>query len=246
MKLAVLLGSAPRRAALDAIGSAGIPLRALGIPAGARHAALAEAVPSARKLAKADVAAFLRAAEADVVLSIAWPYLFDAEILQGPWLLLNSHPTLLPRFRGPNPWYHVIAEAATESGVTIHKIDAGVDSGPILYQERVALTPFDTYRSLRAKLLDAEPRAIVTALRMVLRGSPQFVPQDESQASSYLTRRTPQDSEIDPSRPLLELFDQIRACDPDAFPAFFRIHGQTVCVRLWRPVRPSDEHPESL
>ena len=246
MNLVVLLGSAPRSGAVEAIHSAGITVQAVAVPAGPKHASVAEALPSARAVAKAGVLGFLREAHADVVLSVAWPYLFGPEIVDGPWLLLNSHPTLLPKFRGPNPWYHVIAEGATESGVTIHKIDSGTDSGPVLYQERISLTPFDTYRSLRAKLLDAEPKAIVSALRMVLQGNPRFVPQDESQASSYLTRRRPEDSEIDPSRSLLELFDRIRACDPDAFPAFFQFHGQKVCVRLWRPVRPSDEHPESL
>lgn len=246
MNLVVLLGSAPRSGAVEAIRSAGMTIHAVGVPAGSKHAAVAEALPAARALAKADVPEFLRQAAADVVLSLAWPYLFGPEIVNGPWLLLNSHPTLLPRFRGPNPWYHIIAQGATESGVTIHKIDAGVDSGPVLCQETVPLSPFDTYRSLRAKLLEAEPKAIVRALRMVLQGDLRFVAQDESQASSYLNRRTPADSEIDPRRSLLELFDQIRACDPDGFPAFFQIHGQKVCIRLWRPQRPAGEHPESL
>lgn len=246
MNLVVLLGSAFRSGAVEAIRSAGITIKALGVPAGSRHASVAESLPEARILAKTDVPEFLRQTGADVVLSLAWPYLFGPEIVNGQWLLLNSHPTLLPRFRGPNPWHDVIAEGAPESGVTIHKIDAGMDSGPIICREKVPLSPFDTYRSLRAKLLDAEPKAIVRALRMVLQGDLRFTAQDESQASSYLKRRTPADSEIDPRRSLLELFDQIRACDPDAFPAFFHIHGQKVCIRLWRSQRPSDEHPESL
>ena len=168
MNLVVLLGSAFRSGAVEAIRSAGITIKALGVPAGSRHASVAESLPEARILAKTDVRSFSAKPEPTSSSSLAWPYLFGPEIVNGQWLLLNSHPTLLPRFRGPNPWHDVIAEGAPESGVTIHKIDAGMDSGPIICREKVPCL-----RSIRivpyAKLLDAEPKAIVRALRMVLR-----------------------------------------------------------------------------
>jgi len=182
----------------------------------------------------------------DVVLAIGWPFELEGEILHARWLLLNSQPTLVPQYRGPSPWAYVIANGERETGVTVHQIDGGLDSGPVLHQQRVELTPFDTYLSLRAKVLDLEPKAILAALRKVGAGSPQFTPQDESQAAEYVRPRTPDDSEIDPTRPLMDVYDEIRACDPDRFPAFFYIEGQKVCIRLWRPEKPEGDHPDSL
>jgi methionyl-tRNA formyltransferase len=195
---------------------------------------------------RSDVLGRLEAFAPHLVFTIGWPYILEDAVVDGPWRLLNVHPTLLPKYRGLNPWYDIIANGEDESGVTVHQIDYGVDSGPILRQEKFALTVFDTYRSLRAKVLELEPEVVVGAIREVLDDSPEYIPQDEDEATVYRDRRTPADSEIDPGRSLTELYDAIRAADPERFPAFFFHEGQKVCVKLWRPNPPEDAHPESL
>lgn len=250
-KLVLLFGSALRRACLSAARASNLELSAVATPAAPRFDSLTQAVLSEiglepARVHRTAVADYLRELNPDVVLCVGWPYLFDATVVDGPWLLLNSHPTLLPKHRGPNPWFYVLCEGWDHTGVTVHRISHGMDDGPILLQERVELNDFDTYRSLRAKLVGLEPEVIRQALNSLVDGHPQWVEQKEAEATVYPHKRTPADSELDPERPLVELFDFIRACDPDAFPAFFHYKGQKVCIRLWRPERPDNDHPESL
>jgi methionyl-tRNA formyltransferase len=250
MKIAVLLGSALRGSVIDHLADHGITISAVVLPAGERYASLREHVEVRAgpvfSVDQQDLKSLLDDLQPEVLLSIGWPHLLGREILSGPWVSLNSHPTLLPKYRGPSPWFDVLANGETMTGVTIHKIDEGMDSGPILHQEEVPLTPFDTYRSLRSKVLTLEPKVVLIALEHLQAGNAQFVPQDVDEATTFAVRRKPHHSEIDPNVPLVDLIDRIRACDPDAFPAFFHYKGQKVCIRLWRPERPSADHPESL
>lgn len=250
MKIAVLMGSALRGSVIDHLANHGITISAVVLPAGERYSTLSEHFEAcASPLFSVDhqnLKSLLDDLQPEVLLSIGWPYLLGPEIISGPWIPLNSHPTLLPKYRGPNPWFDILANGESMTGVTIHRIDEGMDSGPILHQEEVPLTPFDTYRSLRSKVLSVEPKAVLTALERLMTGSAHFIPQDESEATTFATRRRPDDSEVDANLPLVDLIDRIRACDPDDFPAFFHYRGQKLCIRLWRPEKPPTDHPESL
>jgi methionyl-tRNA formyltransferase len=87
---------------------------------------------------------------------------------------------------------------------------------------------------------ELEPALILEAFRNIQLGK-MLKSQDEAISTSYPKRRRPVDSEIDPSKSLLELIDEIRASDPEEFPAFFYHHGQKVFIKLWRDMKPSDE-----
>ena len=65
--------------------------------------------------------------------------------------------------------------------------------------------------------------------------------QDESLASTYNYMRTPNDSEINWNHSLKSLYNQIRACDPEKYPAFFYVNGEKVYIRLWRESKPEEE-----
>ena len=155
------------------------------------------------------------------------------------------HPTLLPRFRGPTTLAYVILNGQKETGSTVHIIDEGMDTGPIVLQRSVEITPFDTLRSLQRKVYSIEPDLLIDALRLM--DSPDFTPQaqDEKQATVFLKKRTPADSEINPEKSLLDLYDEIRACAPEDFPAFFFVKGQKVCVQFWWPDLDSNEYKDN-
>jgi methionyl-tRNA formyltransferase len=251
MNVVFLIGSGLRRAAISASRAAGFEVAALLTPASKRFDDLRElltrehpGVP-VRAVAKAEVGATLEQLDPDATLCIGWPYLFPAELVNTRQIL-NAHPTLLPTYRGPNAWGHIIANGEKEAGCTVHRLDEGMDSGPILHQRTLSLTPFDTYKSLRAQLLVLEPETIVEALDALRVGTATFTDQDESKASEYRDKRGPEDSILDASRPLSDLVNDIRACDPEGFPAFIIHNGQKVCIRMWRPEPPHDAHPESL
>ena len=77
-----------------------------------------------------------------------------------PDAVVNVHPSLLPRFPGGHPVEDQLAAGVTESGATVHLVDEGVDSGPILAQERVPVLPGDTPESLHERIKAVEHRLL--------------------------------------------------------------------------------------
>jgi phosphoribosylglycinamide formyltransferase 1 len=83
---------------------------------------------------------------------------------------LNVHPSLLPAFPGTTPVEDALAAQAAETGVTVHFVDEGVDTGPVVLQETVAVEPGDTAATLRARLHAVEHRLLPAAVRLHLAG----------------------------------------------------------------------------
>jgi phosphoribosylglycinamide formyltransferase 1 len=84
--------------------------------------------------------------------------------------ILNVHPSLLPAFPGVEPQKQALAYGAKLSGATVHLVDEGLDSGPILLQEGVAVGEDDTEETLAARILEVEHRLYPRAVRIVLEG----------------------------------------------------------------------------
>ncbi|HEY6553207.1 MAG TPA: phosphoribosylglycinamide formyltransferase [Vicinamibacteria bacterium] len=85
-----------------------------------------------------------------------------------PGRILNVHPSLLPAFPGLEPHKQALAYGAKVSGATVHFVDEGLDSGPILLQEAVAVHEADTEEALAARTLEVEHRLYPRAVRIVL------------------------------------------------------------------------------
>jgi phosphoribosylglycinamide formyltransferase 1 len=85
--------------------------------------------------------------------------------------ILNVHPSLLPAFPGLEPQKQALAYGAKVSGATVHLVNEGLDSGPILLQEAVAVREDDTEETLAARILEVEHRLYPRATRIVLEGS---------------------------------------------------------------------------
>ena len=242
----ILFGGAGREACIEQMLSASVKVSAIFIPQ-KRSAKLGDALNVIRKfdcqvveVTKANLPFALQSYEDKALLSIGFPYLVPSTSLSRFHPAINLHPSLLPRYRGPTTGAYILMHNENESGSTVHYMTDKMDRGDIIAQSRVALTPFDTIRSLQRKVYESEPELILDALNLLKSGG--FArPQDEKLASEFPKKRTPTDSEINPSKPLVEIFDQIRACDPDEFPAYFMHHGEKVCVKLWRPNKPNDE-----
>ena len=89
----------------------------------------------------------------------------------GRFPCLNVHPSLLPAFPGLDAVGQALATGAAETGVTIHFLDEGVDTGPVIAQERVAIEPGDTVESLHERLHAVEHRLLPEAVRLYLAGA---------------------------------------------------------------------------
>jgi phosphoribosylglycinamide formyltransferase-1 len=84
---------------------------------------------------------------------------------------INVHPSLLPAFPGTHAVEEALAAGVAETGVTVHFVDEGVDSGPVILQEAVPVLPEDTRESLHARLQQVEHRLLPQAARLYLAGT---------------------------------------------------------------------------
>ncbi len=127
---------------------------------------------------------------------------------------INYHPSLLPRYRGGSAINWAVINGETETGVTIHFIDEGVDTGPILLQETVKIEPDDTVKSLYfEKLYPMGIRMISEAVQSIETGSAQALAQDETYAS-FQPVITPKDTVIDWHKPTQIIYNLIRGANP--------------------------------
>ena len=138
------------------------------------------------------------------------------EIVDGPpEKSLCFHPSLLPKYRGGAALAWQIMAGERESGVTVFRPDAGVDTGPIVVQKGgVTLEPGDTAASLYFdKLYPLGVEACAEAVAAIADGSARFTAQDETRAS-FQGLVGDAEGRIDWGRPAVELDRQIRGCDP--------------------------------
>ena len=127
--------------------------------------------------------------------------------------VLNVHPSLLPRHRGPAPVANAILEGDDESGVTVMLVEPRVDSGPILRSVRVPIGPRDTTGALTERLAEMGGRLLVETLRGWTRGLLEPIVQDDALAT-YSRKAAREDGEIDWDLPAVEIDRRIRAYAP--------------------------------
>ncbi len=127
-----------------------------------------------------EAVAMLRAIPLDVLVVAAYGLLLPRAVLDWPRHgCLNIHASLLPRWRGAAPIQHALLAGDAETGVTIMQMDAGLDTGPMLDVERVAITPRETAGTLHDRLAAAGARAVVAVLERLARdGAVAGTPQD--------------------------------------------------------------------
>lgn len=100
-----------------------------------------------------------------------------------PLGIINIHPSLLPKYRGPSPFQTALLNGETETGITIMKLVQKMDAGPILSQITVPIDPDDTALDLEKKLAERGLQLLLDTLPKYIDGSLQLTEQDESQAT---------------------------------------------------------------
>lgn len=157
--MAVVISNVPSAAALQRARAVGIPAHAID------HAG------RPREVHDREMLAALRAHDVSLVCLAGYMRLLGAEFVGAfPGRILNVHPSLLPAFPGVDAARQAFEHGVTVTGATVHLVDQGLDSGPILLQEAVSVADDDTPETLGARILEAEHRIYPRAVRMVLDG----------------------------------------------------------------------------
>jgi methionyl-tRNA formyltransferase len=125
----------------------------------------------------------LMAFDADVMVVAAYGLILPAAVLNIPrYGCFNIHASLLPRWRGAAPIQRAILAGDQETGITIMQMDAGLDTGAMLFKARLAIEPSDTTQTLHDKLSKLGAHSIVTALTLLHQGKLVASAQDETLA----------------------------------------------------------------
>lgn len=139
--------------------------------------------------------------------------------------LLNVHPSLLPRWRGAAPIERALMAGDEETGVSVMKLTAGLDSGPVALQERVAVGPETDFGTLEPRLAEIGGELLVRALDLRAGGRLELSEQDDAQVT-YAEKIEPGDRRLDPRRTAAELAARVRALTPH-IGAFLELDGGT-------------------
>lgn len=114
------------------------------------------------------VVALLREAGVDLVVLAGWMRMIKAPLLEAfPHRIINIHPSLLPQFPGLEAWKQALAAGATETGCTVHYVDTGMDTGPVIAQARVPVLRGDTPETLHARIQLAEHELYPSVIRQL-------------------------------------------------------------------------------
>ena len=123
-----------------------------------------------REQRDAAMADWLASNEAGLVVCAGYMQLLTPGFL-ARFPCINVHPSLLPAFPGLDAVGQALASGATETGVTVHFLDEGVDTGPVIAQERVPIEPEDTAETLYARIRAVEHRLLPEAVKLYLAGA---------------------------------------------------------------------------
>ena len=182
-------------------------------------------------LKTAEIHMQLSSLHADVMVVAAYGLILPQTVLDIPRLgCLNIHASLLPRWRGAAPIQRAILAGDHETGITIMQMDAGLDTGDMLFKKSLIITDGETTQSLHDKLSTLGARSIVEALDQLLQGRLVPVVQDEHHAC-YAAKITKAEAEIDWRQSAEQIDRMVRAFDP--FPGAYTYY-QGGLLKIWQ------------
>ncbi|MEB0078401.1 methionyl-tRNA formyltransferase [Pseudomonas sp. CCI3.2] len=165
-------------------------------------------------LRNAQAQAEMAALTPDLLVVVAYGLILPQTVLDIPRLgCINSHASLLPRWRGAAPIQRAVEAGDAESGVTVMRMEAGLDTGPMLLKVTTPITTEDTGGSLHDRLATLGPPAVLQAITGLANGTLLGEVQDDALAT-YAHKLNKDEARIDWSRPAIELERLIRAFNP--------------------------------
>lgn len=171
----------------------------------------------------------------DIVIVVAFGQILSPDFLSIPGICsLNLHPSLLPRYRGaaPIPW--AIIRGDRETGVTIQRIEKGIDEGRIIIQERISISLYDTAKDLEERLSLLGAKLLLKAIKMMEKGSVEYMVQNEKEVT-YAPKIKKEDGLIRWENSCYDIHNLIRGLNPypGAF-TFIQLREKKTRVKIWQ------------
>ena len=171
-------------------------------------------VHTPRSLRSDEEAASFKALDLDAAVVVSYGHILPKSFLDAPVLgCINIHGSLLPRWRGAAPIHRAILAGDAETGVTIMRMDEGLDTGPMLLAESTPISAADTAESVHDRLAELGARLIVSTLDGLMRKSIDAVVQPE-EGVTYAHKLGKEEGVLDWRRPAAEIERKVRAFHP--------------------------------
>ena len=190
--------------------------RSHSTPSAVKVAALADDLPvlQPERPSEPDFLAQIEALAPDLSIVAAYGHILPQQLLDVPKRgSVNVHASLLPALRGAAPIQRAILAGLTETGITIMRMDAGMDSGPILHQVSTPIAEDETGGELSERLAELGAEALIEALTLMDESGLEPRPQDPAQAT-FAPKITREEERLDWSCPAETVARKIRAFDP--------------------------------
>ena len=183
-----------------------------------------------KRVREPEALALLRNYEPELIVVAAFGQILPKELLDMPqYGCINVHASLLPKYRGAAPIQWAILNGDAVTGVTIMRMDVGLDTGDMIAKAEVAITPQDTGGSLFDRLAETGAKLCVETIPSIVDGTAVYTPQDE-QAATKVGQISKKDGLIDFTRSAAAIECQIRGLNP--WPsAYTSLAGKT--LKIW-------------
>ena len=176
-----------------------------------------------------DMVKTLEICNPDIIVLAGYRQIVKKDIISIPKLgCINIHESFLPKYRGHAPTNWSIINGESETGVTVHFVNEGVDTGDIIVQDKVEIEPNDTIMDVYWKGLRLWPKLLLKALDNIKAGV-QSIPQNHTDAT-YFGKRYPEDGWIDWTKSNKEIFNLIRALTKPYPNAFTYYNGEKILI----------------
>ncbi|HET6220646.1 MAG TPA: methionyl-tRNA formyltransferase [Dongiaceae bacterium] len=187
------------------------------------------AVRTPKGLRSEEEAAAFKALDLDAAVVVSYGHILPKPFLEAPVLgCINIHGSLLPRWRGAAPIHRAILAGDAETGVTIMRMDEGLDTGPMLLAERTPISAADTAETVHDRLAELGGRLIVSTLDALVGKTIEPVPQPDD-GVTYAHKLGKEEGALDWRRPAAELERKVRAFHP--WPGtWFDVQGERIKV----------------
>lgn len=177
----------------------------------------------------------LRQFKPDLMVVVAYGQILPQALLDvPPHGCLNVHTSLLPKYRGAAPIQWAIADGEAETGVTIMKMDAGLDTGPMLSTRRTPILPTDDSQTLHDRLAQLGAELLVETIPAYVAG--KIAPQPQpAKGATYAAKIKKEDGRIDWNLPASKIWNRLRAFTPwpGGF-AFLQTEMKLQLLKIWK------------
>lgn len=198
-----------------------------------KECALAHDLPvfQPNKIRETENVEYLRSFDADIMVVAAFGQILPKSILDMPkYGCINVHASLLPKYRGAAPIQWAILNGDEFTGVTIQRMDIGVDTGDMIAKKQLRIADDETGGSLFDKLAVLGAQLCVETMESIEKGNAQYIPQDSEQAT-HVSMIDKELGNIDWNKSAVEIERLIRGLNP--WPsAFTRLNGKT--FKIWK------------